>query len=413
MGPFSTSIFRGGWVRFRQALPVSDILDPSGVFEDNNTYVPTGGSFTYDVLPGIDTTETNINWAKDASATIPFAYQGMMLDPTVGLNFASGALEMQDGQMSAQNPFAATDPGLDVASALDSPIDNGLDAIAEPDTTNDLGLALLPDLPNPLPPIHPELTAEIWANAEDPNEFVKAVVQGGLAGIFFGMPRAAEPTPPDKVKEALDLIRNGPEAAKKLLKDAEKAAGGELQILADPKGVRVAAVAPDGKQILVNPDAKALGGDVSKIAAVILFELGNVINFKAVNDLRDKARQGLINRIDFVVALELIEFPNVQRVHDITKNGALGKDADIYNGLFINKNGKEVAFTFNENLRRDSASNHYEDYVQEWNSFYKDMYEQNTDSQDDPDLPVELDTKVYLTKETIEKIQKAIGKISQ
>ena len=137
---------------------MSDILDPSGVFEDNNTYVPTGGSFTYDVLPGIDTTETNINWAEDASATIPFAYQGMMLDPTVGLNIMGGVLELQDGQMSAQSPYVDADVFAGFAPALAS------DDPKEPAETPKTQTTIIDKsfLPNPnFEPTNPNLPANV------------------------------------------------------------------------------------------------------------------------------------------------------------------------------------------------------------------------------------------------------------
>lgn len=195
-------------------------------------------------------------------------------------------------------------------------------------------------------------------------------------------------------------------AARELLEKAEKALGEKIRIKADTKDTEDSKFVDENPPtIYINPNAKdhQTGGkpDCAKIAAAILFEALNAAAYKEFLAIQKKAEAGDLSRIDFVVAMEKVEYDNTLKHHEIAAkcSNEWGKEADIY------KDKAQVGF--DKSLMTQIKGNHSQQYGKAWDKEFGPAWKKKHPN-GNPDTPADALTK-GLKQETINALQKALS----
>ncbi len=147
------------------------------------------------------------------------------------------------------------------------------------------------------------------------------------------------------------------------------------------------------------------------MASLILLELINATQTDATLKIRDKAKASDLNRIDFIVAIEKIEYSSVITHEEMASNAVKAGDwkqaALIYQEDFFKKDkaGKEVAISFDDYMAIEIKKNHAVSYAVLWGRFEKTWLMKHEG--ENRDAPVETLTKT-LANTTLESLQKAL-----
>lgn len=220
-------------------------------------------------------------------------------------------------------------------------------------------------------------------NATDPSGLLSSVISAALPGVF--LPNGEDADDQKKVNAAKEKVLMY-EPFGKIFRQAKEGLGGTLNVRAD-RNVTTGGWDFENKTIRVNPNVKD-----RTLESIIIFETLNASKNKSFKELTGLAEMGKLNRIDYVIGVERIEFENLLEFRKI----ATGKGAEAALGkktvdLFKEIDSSKDPWT----LYLDSMfTPHAQNLGMGWTKLYKKAWDKESKNAD-PDEPLrEISKKV-------------------
>jgi hypothetical protein len=246
-----------------------------------------------------------------------------------------------------------------------------------------------------------------FTNDTDPSglqDRPKAVMGGGASSpkdtwaTVQGLPGSAQ----WKVNQAIDIFMKWGEA-RDLFDKTKMALGGKLSIKADTSNDDFNGYAGSdpfkGSVIYINPNANG-GRSIDQMVGTILFETLNQSKMAEFDKVSILANKGDLNRIDYVVAYEKIEYDNLKRFAVIANAAVKAKVWDPETAK------REITKDFDSDLldlikRFPKHIAYYADY---WNNNYSKKWDKGHPAPFDPNAP-EAEATKQLQPDTIKQLQ--------